>query len=50
MTLPARTPNLFHQILTPKVLIVGAVLATIWIYFLGFETVRLVEAVLPSAN
>jgi hypothetical protein len=46
-SLPARTPNLFQQILSPKALIVVAVLATVWIYFLGFETVRLVEAVLP---
>jgi len=46
-SLPARTPNLFQQILSPKALIVGAVLATVWIYFLGFQTVRLVEAVLP---
>jgi hypothetical protein len=44
-------PNLFQQILSPKAaLIVVAVLATVWIYFLGFETVRLVEAVLPGAN
>jgi hypothetical protein len=27
------TPNLFHQILSPKALIVGAVLATVWIIF-----------------
>ena len=46
-SLPARTPNLFQQILSPKALIVGAVLATVWIYFLGFQTVRLVEAALP---
>jgi len=46
-TLPARTPNLFQQILSPKALIVGAVLATVWIYFLGFQTVKLIEAVLP---
>jgi len=46
-SLPARTPNLFQQILSPKALIVGAVLATVWIYFLGFETVRLIEAALP---
>ena len=46
-SLAARAPNLFQQILTPKALIVGAVLATVWIYFLGFETVRLVEAALP---
>jgi hypothetical protein len=46
-SLPARTPNLFQQILSPKALIVGAVLATVWIYFLGLETVRLVEAMLP---
>jgi hypothetical protein len=45
-----RAPNLFQQILTPKALIVGAVLATVWIYFLGFQIVRVVEAVLPSAN
>jgi hypothetical protein len=45
-----RTPSLFQQILSPKALIVVAVLATVWIYFLEFETVRLVEAVLPSAN
>jgi hypothetical protein len=37
-------PNLLQQILSPKAaLIVGAVLVTLWIYFLGFETVRLVE-------
>jgi hypothetical protein len=42
-----RTPNLFQQILSPKALIVVAVLATVWIYFLRFQTVRLVEAVLP---
>ena len=47
MSLPSRVPNLFQQILSPKALIVGAVLATAWIYFLGFETVRLVEAVPP---
>ena len=47
MTLPARTPNLFHQILSPKGLIVVAVLATVWIYFFGFQIVRLVEAALP---
>jgi len=41
-----RTPSLLHQILSPKALIVGAVLATVWIYFLGFETVRLIEAAL----
>jgi hypothetical protein len=46
-SLPDRAPNLFQQILTPKALIVGAVLATVWIYFLGFETVRFVEAALP---
>ena len=46
MSLPARIPNLFQQILTPKALIVVAVLATVWIYFLGFETVRLIEAAL----
>jgi hypothetical protein len=45
-SLPARTPNLFQQILTPKALIVGAVLATVWVYFLGFETIKLVEAAL----
>ena len=42
-----RPPNLFHQILSPKALIVGAVLATVWIYFFGFQTVRLIEAALP---
>jgi hypothetical protein len=41
--LPARPPNLFQHILSPKALIAGAVLATVWIY-LGFQTVRLVEA------
>jgi hypothetical protein len=46
-SLPARPPNLFQQILTPKALIVVAFLATVWIYFLGFQTVRLVEAALP---
>jgi len=46
-SVPARTSNLFHQILSPKALIVGAVLATVWIYFLGFQTVRLIEAALP---
>ena len=46
MSLPARTPSLLHQILSPKALIVGAVIATVWIYFLGFETVRLIEAAL----
>jgi len=46
----ARTPNLFQQILSPKALIVAAFVATVWIYFFGFETVRMVEAVLPSAN
>jgi hypothetical protein len=45
-SVPARTSNLFHQILSPKALIVGAVLATVWIYFLGFQTVRLIEAAL----
>jgi hypothetical protein len=45
--LPARTSNLFQQILSPKALIVVAVVATVWIYFLGFQTVRLVEAALP---
>ena len=45
-----RTPNLFQQILSPKALIMVAFVATVWIYFLGFETVRLVEAVLPLAN
>jgi hypothetical protein len=47
MSLPARPPNLFQQILSPKALIVGAVLATVWIYFLGLQTVRLIEAALP---
>jgi len=47
MSLPSRVPNLFQQILSPKALIVGAVLVTVWIYFLGFQTVRLVEAALP---
>jgi hypothetical protein len=42
-----RTPNLLHQILSPKALILCAILATVWIYFLGFETVRVVEAALP---
>jgi len=42
--LRARPPNLFQHILSPKALIAGAVLATVWIYFLGFQTVRLVEA------
>jgi len=46
MSLPARTPSLLQQILSPKALIVVAVLATVWIYFLGFETVRLIEAAL----
>ena len=46
-SLPARPPNLLQQILSPKALIVGAVLATIWIYFLGFQIVKVVEAVLP---
>ena len=46
-SLPAHTPNLFQQILSPKALIVGAVLAMVWIYFLGFQTVRLIEAALP---
>jgi hypothetical protein len=44
--LPARTPNLFYQILPPAGLIVGLVLTTVWIGFLGFQIVRLVEAVL----
>jgi hypothetical protein len=42
-----RTPSLFHQILSPRALIVGAVLAMLWGYFLGFEAVRLIEAALP---
>jgi len=46
-SLPTRPPNLFHQILSPKALIVGDVLATVWIYFLGFQIVRVVEACLP---
>jgi hypothetical protein len=45
-----RTPNLFQQILSPKALIVVAVVATVWVYFLGFDAVRLIEAALPSAN
>jgi hypothetical protein len=49
-SLPARPPNLFRQILSPKALIVVAVVATIWVYFLGFDAVRLIEAALPSAN
>jgi len=44
--LPARTLNLFYQILPPAGLIVGLVLTTVWIGFLGFQIVRLVEAVL----
>jgi hypothetical protein len=49
-SLPARPPNLVQQILTPKALLLVAVLVTVWIYFLGFQTVRLIEALLPSAN
>jgi hypothetical protein len=45
-SLPPRTPNLFHQILPPTGLIVGVVLTTVWICFLGFQIVKLVEAVL----
>jgi len=45
-----RTPNLFQQILSPKALIVGAVLATVWIYFLGFQIVRAVTSELVTRN
>ena len=48
--LPARPPSLFHQILSPKALIVGAVLATVWIYFLGFQIVRAVTSELVTRN
>jgi hypothetical protein len=43
---PARAPNWFQQILPPTGLIVGVVLTTVWISFLGYQIVRLVEAVL----
>jgi hypothetical protein len=45
-SLPARTPNLLHQILPPAGLVVGLVLTTAWISFLGYQVVRLVQAVL----
>ena len=46
LSLPTRTTNWFQQILPPTGLIVGVVLTTVWICFLGFQIVKLVEAVL----
>ena len=48
MTLPARTPNLFQQILSPKALIVAVVVATVWLFFSGLQIVRSVVAMNPS--
>jgi hypothetical protein len=38
--------NFLHQILPPTALILGLVATTVWISFLGYQIVRLVEAVL----
>jgi hypothetical protein len=45
-SIPARRLNFFRQILPPTGLIVGLVLTTVWISFLGYQIVRLIEAVL----
>jgi hypothetical protein len=45
-SIPARRLNFFHQILPPTGLIIGLVLTTVWISFLGYQIVRLVEAAL----
>jgi hypothetical protein len=45
-SLPDRSLNLFQQILPPTGLIVGFVLTTVWISFLGYQIVNLVAAVL----
>jgi hypothetical protein len=43
---PVRTANFFYRILPPTGLILGLVLTTVWISFLGYQIVRLVEAAL----
>ena len=47
-TLPAYPPNLFQQILSLKALIVVIVVATVWMFFAGFQIVRSVVAMNPS--
>jgi len=44
----ARIPHLFQQILSPRALIVTIVLATVWMFFFGFQLVRSVVAMNPS--
>jgi hypothetical protein len=38
--------NFLHQILPPTALILGLVATTVWITFLGYQIVRLVNVVL----
>ena len=48
---PFRTckpPNLFQQTLSPKALTVAVVVATIWLFFFGFQIVRSVVGMNPS--
>ena len=49
-SLPARVPNLFQQILSPKSLIAAIVVATVWMFFAGFQIVRSVVAMNPPAE
>jgi hypothetical protein len=44
--IPAGASNFLHQILPPMALILGLVATAVWISFLGYQIVRLVEVVL----
>jgi hypothetical protein len=44
--IPAGAFNFLHQILPPTALMLGLVATTVWICFLGYQIVRLVEVVL----
>ena len=48
MSLSARPPNLFQQILSLRGLIAVVVVATVWLFFSGLQIVRSVVAMNPS--